>query len=332
MLNGLTEEPTTELVFDWAKSICRQTLDVQLGSEQIHPRSNPSSISWIVSATANESVVRIFIKHHHDKQMFEREVMALTTLRKQCNSTIEGTFPKLLGTHQEFRLLAMTWIDGQPIGPILRKAVSRFGRKSDLAGGREAAFGVGSWLKDLENATKMGESPYPSQVVLQRIDELIHLISRDAILRRSELSEVRSVSIQLGNAVKSRYIQALSHCDFWFDHILLDKSGTVAVLDYGRSIYSLCGRDAVEFILRLQDLGVNNPIVSQMKIDQLKRAFLVGYGDIDIAEPGLRLFMILRRLEQLGGLVEKKPIHFLDKVRLRNQKSAIASWIRQHIV
>lgn len=264
--------------------------------------------------------------------MFEREIEALTMLGGRNSTMTEGTFPKLLGADHQLRLLALLWIDARPIGPVLRRSVHRLGSKADLDIGRDATYCVGTWLRDFENATKADECSYPSAEISRRIAELLNLVSTDNILSKSDLSTIQAVSSKLGSTVRSKYKAALAHCDFWFDHILLINRKTVAVLDYGRSIYSPCGRDAVEFVLRLQDFCAGNPFVSHKKVALLEMAFFSGYGEVDIAEPGLRLFAIMRRLEQLGGLVERRPIGFLDKVVLQNRKTALARWLQQSVI
>jgi hypothetical protein len=296
-------------------------------------RQNPSSTTWVVRAIDGGIVRRFFIKRHGEEKMYEREKNILLLLRPHSSNDEHYAVPQMLAWNDKQRLVAISWLDGEPVGCKLRSAARRIGRGKDLKEGRELAYEVGRWLHHFEKRTSTKQNrSFPSEAISGRIRELNKLI---------QSSGLRNFDVHLSSAIEANVAQNLSlinsgyefsstHRDFSFQHVWKRTNGIV-VIDFGRCVKGPRGRDAAQFYLRLGDLSAFNPMVSSRKVHQLQTAFALGYADLDVNAPDIKVFMMLSKLEQLSGLVDAARGGVVATSRLKLHTQAHMRWLRNRL-
>lgn len=271
----------------------------------ISTSQNPSSTGWSFLDTKTHK--RIYVKHHSEDWMYRNEKDSLLLLSPYSNSTERYAVPQMIGWNDELKLIALNWLEGEPVDYKLGLAVSRRGTKKNFREGCKLTQDIGRWLHHFEKRTSSTQlEGFPSVEILQRIIELNKFISKTGLPGFNQLlitSIEETVRHEL-SLLKDKYEFCLVHRDFWFGHILKCKKNIV-VMDYGRCTRGPKGRDAVQFYLKLGDLSMYNPMVSDSKVRELQSEFIHGYGNIDFSAHHIFIYVILIQLEQLGGIVEQ---------------------------
>lgn len=291
------------------------------GTEAVLEASNqnPSSRTWVVSLREPPGERRVFIKQHGEPQMFLREVAALERLRPYSGADEESGVPELLAVDRDRRWIALGWVEGAAVGPVLRRAVSRFSPDRDFTEGCRVAFRIGRWVHRFEERTGNGEqAPFPREAVRRRVEELLEaLVQRGTIPPETRWRDALTAHLDsLFRAMAPELPICFNHRDFWPDHIL--RCGDrIVVIDFGRCIEGPPGRDAAQFWLRLGDMAVGNPLVSKKRTAALQERFREGCPRFDPAAPHVKVYMLLARLEQLCGLVLQKQVTLAHRLRAR---------------
>jgi hypothetical protein len=299
----------------------------------VFSRRNPSSATWTVRFLEGRIEKRIFIKHHSEEKMYRREKSTLVLLRPHARSDERYAVPEILAWSDELRLIAITWLEGEPVSDGLRSAVGRNASLEELNRTTDLAYEVGRWLHHFEKRTSGRQyGLFPSEEILCRIRELNELI-RSSGLRRFDARLATAIEAYVTQSIglmSDKYEYSSIHRDFSFQHIWKNNN-RIVVIDFGRCIEGPRGRDAAQFYLRLGDLSVFNPMVSSPKVHKLQVAFSLGYGRLDVDAPHIKVYMILSRLEQLGALVEQARTGFVAKSLMTVHAHAHLRWLRDRL-
>lgn len=309
--------PSSETVADWLTSALAQ------GNETTHCQVheivthgvNPSSHTWLARTSSADDEQHLFVKHQHTRPMYEREKKALLMMRPYASANDPYSAPRIVAWSDDLHLIAMSCITGCPVGPLLRSAVGVASSTRCLSEGIQLAYDIGSWLSHFERRTALASTgPFPRVEFETRVLELTDFVCRAGLRRCDNTFAIlmRKLIVHYLNQAHDDYEYVLLHRDFWSDHIWRTASG-ICVIDYGRCTEGPKGRDVAQFYLRLGDLAVLNPFVSSRKVQSITHAYLEGYGAIDFSAPHLRLYLILCRLEHLGGLIESRRRPFMSK-------------------
>jgi hypothetical protein len=307
----------------------REVSDLTVGE----PRRNPASMGWLVSFVGRDAPGRIFVKLHREPGMYQKERDALASLRAFAANRERYAVPEIVGWNDQLRLIALKWIDGRSVGPELRAAVGRRFGRAGLDRGTKLAFEIGRWLDHFERRTATGaHGPFPGAAVAARIMELALLVRKiglwgfdEAMTRRIDEFVAHNVAL-----TSDQYEYSLLHRDFWFDHIW-QSGDSIVVIDFGRCVAGPTGCDAAQFNRRLEDLAMVNPMVSKGRVGELQQAFWNGYGRFDVNAPEIRLYTVLTKLEQLGGLVEKIPATGSARRIAILHALAHRTWLRRYL-
>ncbi len=296
-------------------------------------RTQPSSHSWVVEAFGVGSPERLFVKHHPFDALYQQEKHALQVLHSLAPSTEYCATPQLLVWSDERRLLVMRWLEGDPVGPLLRAAVGVFTSLANLEDGARIAHDIGRWLARFERLTTTpSRAPFPCEQMEKRINELVTFIGESGLPRfdaRFAQAIEDTVRRHLGK-MEDTYEHSLLHCDFWTGHIWRTHA-KITVIDFGRCVEGPKGRDVAQFYLRLGDLALANPLTSSKKVAYLQDAYLRGYGGIDFCKPHLKLYSMLCRLEHLGDLVDSASKGLAATIVHQLRVNSHLRWIRHQI-
>ncbi|MGH7495719.1 MAG: hypothetical protein ACREOO_25465 [bacterium] len=294
---------------------------------------HPSSVSWAVGIGEGGVSKSIFIKHQKEDLMYEREKKVLVHLRPYADENERYAVPHILAWNDQLRVIALKWLEGEPVARKLRAAVARLGNQDDLARGLSLVHEVGRWLHYFERRTSSGkQGTFPSDAIMRRISELNTFIQSKGLRGFDEAfakTIENHVTHNLGRINGNWEFSCLQR-DFWFGHIW-EKTNGIVVIDFGRCIEGPRGRDAAQFYLRLSDFAILNPLVSGRKVGLLQAEFVRGYGSFDIHDPAIIAYMILAKLELLGGIVEQKYAGLLARSVARLHVRAHVRWLAQAV-
>lgn len=290
----------------------------------ISESKNPSSTHWVALATIGRERKKLFVKQHVTPNLYEQERDALAALSLCFESAGPFGVPNMVAFSDQLNCIALDWLEGQTIGPAIRRAVSLVSSPAASKAGQDTAFSVGQWLQRLRAATKTAASPLPVDEMLARFRKMISMIVSSQALRLSQNSGAQ-VFQRFESSLNSADPQenCLVHNDFWFDHIWTVGSRLV-VIDFGRAQVGPAGRDAIQFYCRLRDISLFNPLVSVRALDRIVESFLRGYGSLDVDSEIGRMWELWTCAEQLLGLAKDSPAGSVEKMKYHLQERALA--------
>lgn len=319
----------TAEVIAWLEKSLRDPTSSQPQLEVIERRDNPSSTHWVVFNKSHHASTKIFVKQHITTDLYEQERNALSKLSPYSNATEPFAVPAMLAHSDNLSCIALEWLEGESIGPVIRNSVGRVASPAARALGSQLAFRVGKWLQKLATRTRCAASSLPAEEMHVRFLELLRMIDsgNSALLPKGKSAELLKLFEQcLGDATPEE--DCLVHNDFWFDHIWT-VGDQLVVIDFGRARIGPAGRDAIQFYCRLLDIATFNPMVSKRARDKIIGSFIAGYGTLDAQSRISILWQLWTRAEQLAGLTEYVPADLRDKLTTYVRQKALVQQLTQ---
>jgi len=198
--------------------------------------------------------------------------------------------PRPLDTFPDLGVLVMEWVDGRRL--LDRLASDLFGRSSD-----SLVRTCGEWLRHFHEFRRT-EPCDPG--IPEKLDDIRFSLERlgkqgvpGDLLRRIGARMTAQAAVLDGVAVPGCH----SHRDFSVSNVIVDRSGSLAVLDIGREAAPL-DSDVASFLVSLEKAPLHPRRfgLTLARIRRLQKAFMEGYAGPAATPSPLTRFQCMRLL------------------------------------